>query len=520
MLLFSNNFQTNPIDISRLFLNVTFNENIFTPHLAGSISISDQDGWLEALPILGEEHLLLDIEPTSITAIPPPLQYPNEALKGYFRIYKISPQERGQGKGSTYSLSFVSTEYFQSQKTKVFQTYKEKKISSIVQELYDRYIKKNIKSEYQKEIDIEPTLMLKNYVVPNISAIKALLNLAKEALSEKIENARGAIYVFYETTEKFHFKSLETLMSQKSKRKFLYQPKNMNTEEAGERKLLSEAKFGIDLFTIIHSFDVLQNMRKGMYASKLITYDFERMSYEEHTYNYINPSLTKREQQHLPTGDTVTIESDGIESSINSHVDRGKKMTESLLCTQNMELLTNSDSNITLQSTDQHQDLYFEKNHTRAGGFKEPGIKPKGIEDWVLQRSSQMQQLRNIQVEVLLSTGDASLHVGDIIELDIPSEILIDNSGNMSNKYYSGKYLISVITQVISPSDGFETTLTLLKNSLETVPDKLNKEIIEETKSFSKTIGLEKAIEFKKLKNKIRGFGSIRTPTAIVAIKG
>ena len=216
MLLYSNNFQQNPTDISNLFFNISINESIFLPYVSGNISLNDADGFLEALPILGEEHLLIDIEPVMLSAATSDTQNYNEtafapttqAVKGYFRIYKISPQSRDHEKGSIYSLFFVSTEYFQSQKTRIFKTYKDKKISTIVQEIYDRYIKNHIKTEYQKEIDIEPTLMLKDYIAPNISAIKALLNLAKEALSENIENARGAIYVFYETTEKFHFKSL------------------------------------------------------------------------------------------------------------------------------------------------------------------------------------------------------------------------------------------------------------------------------------------------------------------------
>ena len=136
MLLYSNNFQLNPIDISSLFFNITFNENIFLPYLSGTISLNDRDGFLEALPLLGEEHLLLDIEPTSLIAttaplypgdVHEPLQHPNETIKGYFRIYKISPQSRGHQKGSTYSLFFVSSEYFQSQKTRVFKTYNGKK---------------------------------------------------------------------------------------------------------------------------------------------------------------------------------------------------------------------------------------------------------------------------------------------------------------------------------------------------------------------------------------------------------
>jgi len=518
MLLYSNNFQTNPVDISRLFFNITVSENLFLPYLSGHISITDKDGWLEALPILGEEHLLLDIEPSSlVNDITGNVQSPNATVKGYFRVYKISPLAREHERGSIYSLSFVSTEYFQSQKTKVFKTYKNKKISTIVQELYDRYIKRNIKSEYQKEIDIEPTLMLKNYVAPNITAIRALLNLSKEAISENISNAQGAIYVFFETIDKFHFKSLETLMSQESKRKFLYQPKNVSVDD-DIGKDLSTLRYEIDAFKVSQTFDVLKNMQKGMYASTLITYDFERMSYEEHNYSYINPAFANKEQQHLSTGDILTVESEKVNSSITPQIDRGKRITEGFLCTQDMDLLASYDSNIMLQSTDQYQDLYFEKNHTRAGGYKEPGLKPKDVEQWGVQRQSQLQQLQNIQVEVLLSTGDAILHVGDTIELDIPSEV--GRSVESSHKYYSGKYLISEVIQTISPTDGFETTLKLLKNSLETVPDKFNKEILEETKSFRLTRSSEKAKELMELNKKIRGFGSIRTPTAMIAIKG
>ena len=155
-----------------------------------------------------------------------------------------------------------------------------------------------------------------------------LIGEVEELISENAENAKGAIYMFYETIDKFHFKSLETLMSQDSKRKFIYQPKNMHTEETGGIKDLSTTKFEIDSFTVLQTFNILENMQKGMYAATLITYDFERMSYEEHNYNYIAPTFIKTEQQHLSTGDIVTIKSDKLNVSKNSHIDRGKKIAE------------------------------------------------------------------------------------------------------------------------------------------------------------------------------------------------
>jgi hypothetical protein len=475
-----------PVSLQGIYSGLWFSENLFSPFITGAITIDDSGGYLELLPIMGEEFLYIELEPDNIDST-----LDIQTVGGYFRIYSISDlEDAGEGKkGKRYTLSFSSAEFMINAQTKTFKTFVDQKISTMVDTIYTRYIKNKIPELYQKELDVESTFTLRNYCASNINPLRAIDDLAEESISENI-NAGGATYVFFERFDKFCFKSIETLTALPPVKTLYYAPKGLTNED--ESKDISSLGDQVDEYDILKTFDVLSNLQNGMYASKMIAIDLEQMSYQEHNYDYIPPQqLAVLQSSTQGTTTTPIIQDDAAVQQ----TDRATTIAPGKLCTQHMDALNNHHNMVNLTTTNFNHDVQYKNNLVRAGGFKEPGIRPTGIEQWGLARKSQLQQLQNLQVEVLLSHCNTNLHVGDMIEFIIPSEIayLYDSkSADAEHFYFSGKYIIGAIRHECNSAEGMITMCQLMKNSLEHPLPNWNPEIDEELGVIAKTSTEEK----------------------------
>jgi hypothetical protein len=57
------NHQNQAIDVSQLVIQLMLYENMFAPFITGELQISDAAALTELLPFIGEEMLVLDIDP-------------------------------------------------------------------------------------------------------------------------------------------------------------------------------------------------------------------------------------------------------------------------------------------------------------------------------------------------------------------------------------------------------------------------------------------------------------------------
>ena len=92
---------------------------------------------------------------------------------------------------------------------------------------------------------------------------------------------------------------------------------------------------------------------------------------------------------------------------------------------------------------------------------------PNNVEDWLLQRETQLKQLSNIRIGFRVP-GDSSKHVGDVVEFDYPSHLKIDNVySGQAHHFYGGKYLITSVRHKLTQTN-FETEFELAKDSFKT----------------------------------------------------
>tara|TARA_B100000686_G_C16798166_1_gene983959 strand:- start:3297 stop:4862 length:1566 start_codon:yes stop_codon:yes gene_type:complete len=475
------NLMGQPMNLMKLMVDVVVEENLYRPFINGSITIMDKGGYFEIFPILGEEYLEIFI--TS----------PNDErpLSGFFRVYEASPLVRGEGNpGATFTLYFASVEYFISKRTKIYDSYlgaHKASLSYIVKQVYDNYIKNTVRGEghedYKKDIIVEDTLRQYQIMFPNRTPFQAINMCAKRALS-KSRIYKGATFVFYEELDAFHFESIEGLVDKVPKLILIYSP-NLNAD-ADSKETLGDSQLQlqdddlqtqkVESFEVVSNFDVLDNIQKGMYSSRLVTYDFERMKYREYDYEYVPQKADKDVLIQKDGQQVATTVKAGKEGDVEVLYDRSKAVNMSgKLCTHNNDNLNHPLQKIHLHSTTLNHDFIFDTNQTQAGGFKEKGIIPSSVEELLLQRFSQFQQLSNIKVRVNLAKSNMAIKVGDVVEFQMPSEIASEVIGSTPPEvhfYYGGKYIVTKTVRNISGPGGMQTMLELSKNSLDNpMPD-------------------------------------------------
>ena len=471
-----------PIDLTPTFDTLQIFEDISTPYLLMDLSIVESYGLRELIPLIGEEFIELEAATAGVTARSgsPSQNKFDGVISKVFRVTSLSPIVSTSERVKNYVIHCVSVEAIINEKTRISRGYRKKSIDHVIKDIYKKNIVKPLENEYNsyvgkdkvKPLVIEPTEGVHDITFPFKKPFDIFDDLAEKALtinvpeSENVAQARGdvdvppekqaggALYMFYETLSNFRFESLESVFKRDPKRHIYAKPSPSLTRDDITNGFNVALEYKIDGL-----FDIIDNLRAGMYASKLITHDMTRMRYDITGYSYI-----LRNDTPLAVADPAT----GIETetqSGSSEPEASKKkladLTLSLarsgaggkLCTDKNDLLHDSDDGerckIKFMATDLNHAYFFEANRKEAGGAKEKGIKESNLERRVQLRDSQLQQLDNIKL-TLRMYGDSSLRVGEIINFYAPSQTLQEGSEETADVFLSGKYIITRIKHSIN----------------------------------------------------------------------
>ena len=236
------------VDLSSAWTEINLFEDIYSPAVSGDVTLVQSGGFVEGIPIIGEETL--EIHMSVAGAETPPMPYPgdhstdesvtksvNPLIKGKYRIYKNDPpQPLAKVDGVfSYKFYFVSEEMITNMKIKVQKAYPttmsfgaaypqmsspsssdEITIDQITRSLfYDCFIgakKPADQNSTSKNFLVEPTTGTVSYVIPNWTPFQALNFLAGRAVSVN-SRSPGSNFVFYETLRGYRFVSIETLQA-------------------------------------------------------------------------------------------------------------------------------------------------------------------------------------------------------------------------------------------------------------------------------------------------------------------
>ena len=379
-------------DLRGMYESLNVFEDLFSPFLVGELLIRDGMNLIQHFPIIGQEKI-------QITFFTPGLGKNKVA----FEVSGISERVYDPtGKQQIYTLYLSSPERMNNMTTRVSKAY-EGTISDMVGKIYEEYL---LDDDYPVEFLAETTLHTHKFVIPNKKPIDAINWLSKRATSEK--NPEQANFLFYQTLDGFKFLSPSTLMNQREVQEYRYDPLRSAYNSAGQRDVVRELQ-NIKSHSIEDSNNRVEQMKRGMFASKLITHDLVTQQWNEHKYTYADKfdSIPHIEQHPL---------------------------------TSRMQTTMNTKEDSVFRFYPKHKGSQDEiDNNDRA-------------EEWVLQRKSLIQQLSGMTLSLELP-GDSSRRVGDIVGVKLPTPEPKHNEIKWEDQYLSGKYMISAIKHTITKDD-------------------------------------------------------------------
>ena len=387
---------------------------------------------VEGLPIVGTETCRVVIEDNN----------ENELDLELF-VNKVTPIQETT-KVNTVNLELVSKEFILNEKIRVNTRFDGKvsdHITKIIQDLPDYF-------DTDKEIDIEKTDNNYNFIGNNRKPFYVLNTLSKKSVPEgKLGKSAG--FFFWETSEGFHFKSIDTLLDNEKnpiKKAILFD----NTfDEDGAR-----IPPAYDMKALEYSEDnrvnIKEKMLLGAYSTKIITFD-------PCTCEYKVTTRTVKDDATRVSG-TSTPEDEGSEENLTT----GGEELPVLNPIFDREGLDKEYSRVTyyvndtgtLPSGDGLGEDQEQLDKSRDPNFVQSQI--------VNQSIRRYNQFYASQVNITIP-GDFSLHAGDSLFVDAPAVIADKDKGEV-NQRTGGLYIITDLCHYVS-SDGTYTKLNLVRDS-------------------------------------------------------
>ena len=285
------------IDLKDYLAELNIYENIFSPGLSGTITLSDSRNLIKDLPILGEELLIVDFKTPTFDD--------NLSIYKTFRITGIADKHYAKdGSTQVYILNFCSVETVRDITSAIYQAY-EGSPEEIVSRIYNDYLShiRNVTVDNEPHSDTKTPLNIigkstnvLKFVSPGWSAVQCINWVAGKAVPE---NNLAANYLFWETTKGFYFGNLDNLFKNKNSisiGKYIYSQTYVNNLELGNT---AEKMLTIRDLSIKKNFDQLSNNNNGYLASRLINVDLHNKTYKIYDYDHAEKFAN---YTHLETG--------------------------------------------------------------------------------------------------------------------------------------------------------------------------------------------------------------------------
>ena len=296
-------------------------------------------------------------------------------------------------------------------------------ISDSVRKILKRVLKT------KKDLDIEKTNSTLDFCGNNTKPYYTLNDLSTKSVSVNVsKEGETAGYFFWETADSYHFKSIDTLMSQEPKTKIIYNESSENIPEPYKVKALS--------MEIHNKVNVQQKFSMGAYSNRTEMID----PFNGVFTNQLNAAET------FAKGDEVKLA--GYElPSFNMEFNVEEADTEF------------SNTAFMLGTTGQ----------LNYGGIEEQLSKSKELNfdagKIFQQARMRYNQLFASEITILIP-GDFSLHAGDMVWFDSPQNETTENKacGDDVDEQSGGKYLITDLCHYITAKETY-TKLVLIRDS-------------------------------------------------------
>lgn len=398
------------LDLMPYMVELNYFEDLFNNTISGNIVVNDAVGILNFSELSGNEYIHLKLKKSD------DIPY---ALDRVFRIYTISDRRFDTANNNeVYKFEFCSDEYLLSEQYRISKSYNGVRVSQIVADICANYLKIGLDNK-GKDINIDETVGVKDFVLPNKKPIETINWLANYAVPSKYPN--GADMLFFENNMGYFFTSLQHMFQTKSIFKYGYNPKNITSDPIKNMtNVLS--------FEVIKYIDTLDAMNKGAFGNRIVTIDPLRRTKTTTDFSYNNYFPQSAKLNEAP----VT----------NNYKNKfGKSLYDPP--PNNMEAGT---LRMMIANANQQQGGTYTQN--------KPGVVQNDfqIEKVIPHRVAQLSLATSIVLKLTVP-GNPAITIGTCVDFTVASDNPLNSKQTRPiDPYLSGKYLVSAVRHIISPA--------------------------------------------------------------------
>ena len=423
----------NIIPLNGLTVSISLFENIFSPTMSGTITLLDANSIVSNLPIIGQEFLSFKIKTASITEEGTSVI---DFTKNPFSVYKIDQRIEGTN-SELITLHFASPEMLRNLRTRVSKSY-----TNTIDNIAIDVIQNSRYINSKKDLFVEETVGVRKIISPNSNPFTFIQKLSSEAISK---NNGSPFFLFYENKEGFNFRSLDSLYAQPITAEYntgeFYHQESSGTVV---KNVLEEYSRPIS-HEMVAVNDTVSNVRGGLLASDLITYDIYSKKYERKNFRYFNNFNDYGRLGNSPIYNTNFI--DEFDNTVDN--------------------FTNANIHLHPTSKNNGSDAQHYVLDPTAKNIKSL-YSPNGIENTLLPRQSKFVELnKGVSLNVKVN-GSTNISVGQIIQFNKQTVGNANESGDF-DPYYTGRYIISNLRHIfdLAPKKEHSIVMSLVKDGYE-----------------------------------------------------
>ena len=391
-------------------IRMTYYESILQDSIKANIMFGDvglavdNKSVIEGLPLIGTEDFKLEFEDNN-----------ENKIKVNMNVNKVTPVYE-DGSKNVISLDLVSEEFLRNEMGESRCRTRE---NGLISDSVEKIFTDRLKTE--KPLDIEQSANRYNFIGNGRKPFYMLNLLSKQGVPQGSDGS-SAGFLFFETADGYHFKSIEGLFKQDKKKSYIF---NNSTDAQA-------IPAGYDGKVLEHqsdsSINVQSKMNIGAYKTKIVLFDAYNCKYEviEQTAEEVKENV-ELAGQDLP--------------KFNSKFDSDKKdYTRTTLYLVDSGTLPDGDT------------------QAQIDGSTLPNFEAVRTLNQSIRRYN---QLFSGMMEITIA-GDFSLHAGDVIFVDIFS--VQAEKDDTLNRESGGLYIIADLCHFLD-ADATYTKLNLARDS-------------------------------------------------------
>lgn len=250
------------VDLRSFMMSCSIFENLLSSTLSGEIVVNDDAGLSRMLVGFEFVRIRFSVFDPSTSRW---RMYPasNDETLMLRVVAQTNRQQKSDGV-EVYTLVLASPTYATSLAMRISRSYRDKKVEQIIQDILQNDIKT------PRPFFAEATQQTTNFTIPYYKPLDAIEFFTSRAITPE----KRSTYLFYESLDGFHFKSLSTMITEGRAARAAKTVPRIRQYRTGLSDVRDTAlTLRAENIDVVHTFDMLQYVNDGYFSSRVIGVD-------------------------------------------------------------------------------------------------------------------------------------------------------------------------------------------------------------------------------------------------------